>query len=659
MTEKRVSINEIIESLIPDFLLQDSPTFTSFLKQYYKSLDYRGGAADLAVNLKGYKNIEEFTTQNLIPYTVLQEQLTILTDKISVVSTEGWPDKNGLLKIDDEIIHYKTKTATTFEGCSRGFSGIDSIKSADNSEFLSFSSSTTDSHSAGVLVYNLSNLFLREFFIKFKSEFLPGFENRDFFEGLDIQNILTRAKDFYKSKGTDTSYKILFKLLFGEDIEIIKPQDFTLIPSDNNYFITKNVLLEKVSGGDPLLIKGSPLFQDISGIGTVSSSIYNIEYRPVDGKDFYEVSLDSADFNNLFEASGKTRLLEDVPAGSDTILVDSTVGFSKSGNVHIKPKDSNFYINVSYTDKTVNQFLGCQGISAELEVNSSIVEDKFAYSYIGFGQTSRVDFLLTNVVDSIDFSNTSNLKVDDRVTLSGFGKDLRDFREFNSWFYNIPTDHNINTVNQVDPNKYRVTLLDSIIFYIGENVSLSDKFDKTSDGTIIDIVYPSGSETKKYAQEVVVQITSPNHTITDSIILSKRVTKGKHYTSQYNYISKIPTGVQNTYITPDEKNFYVTSTGLPNYEIFATDTRKDLTIVGVNTTEVIDSVDHGFYDGENVYFVPTDSSVTGVDTGYYFVSYISDDKLSLSFSKADSFGNKHVSFTPSSGVVGQLFRGFL
>ena len=72
----------------------------------------------------------------------MQEQLTMsIDDKISVVSTEGWPDKNGLLKIDDEIIHYKTKTATTFEGCSRGFSGTDSIKSADNSEFLSFSSS--------------------------------------------------------------------------------------------------------------------------------------------------------------------------------------------------------------------------------------------------------------------------------------------------------------------------------------------------------------------------------------------------------------------------------------------------------------------------------------------------------------------------------------
>ena len=95
------------------------------------------------------------------------------------------------MKIDNEIIHYKTKTATTFEGCTRGFSGIDSIKSADNSEFLSFTSTNTASHTAGVFVYNLSNLFLREFFIKFKAEFLPGFENRDFFPGLDVQNILT------------------------------------------------------------------------------------------------------------------------------------------------------------------------------------------------------------------------------------------------------------------------------------------------------------------------------------------------------------------------------------------------------------------------------------------------------------------------------------
>ena len=655
MTEKRVSINEIIESQIPDFLLQDAPTFTSFLKQYYKSLDYRGGAADLAVNLKQYKNIEELRVDNLIPYTGLTGNISIIDGSIPVVSTLGWPDKNGLFKIDDEIIHYKTKTATTFEDCTRGFSGTDSIKSSDNTEFLSFRSTDTTEHTAGTLVYNLSNLFLQEFFTKFKAEFLPGFENRKFTDGIDVQNILTRAKDFYRAKGTDTSYKILFKILFGEDIEIIKPQDFMLVPSDNNYFITKNVLLEKVDGGDPLLIKGNSLFQDISGIGTVSSSIYNIEYRPVDGRDFYEVSLDSADFSNLFEASGKTRLLEDVPEGSDTIIVDSTVGFSNSGNVHIKPKGSTSYINVSYTGKTVNQFLGCSGISAELEVNSSIVEDKFAYSYIGFGQTSKVDFLLTNVVDGIDFSQTSNLKVNDVISLSGFGKDLRDFREFNSWLYNIPTDHTVEKVSQVDVNKYRINIFDAVIFYIGEPVRLSDEQGNSSNGTIVDIVYPTDSEVKKYSQEVVVQITSLNHDINATHLLSKTISKGSHYNSNFSYISKIPTGVQNTYITADEKNFYVASAGLPNYQIFAGDTSRQLSVSGINTTEVLESTSHGFYDGENVYFIPTDAVSIGVDTGFYFVSSIDNNNLSLSFSKADSFGNKHVSFTPNGGVVGTLF----
>ena len=40
--------------------------------------------------------------------------------------TEGFPKRNGLIKIDDEIISYESKTDTTFEGCVRGFSGITS-----------------------------------------------------------------------------------------------------------------------------------------------------------------------------------------------------------------------------------------------------------------------------------------------------------------------------------------------------------------------------------------------------------------------------------------------------------------------------------------------------------------------------------------------------
>lgn len=43
--------------------------------------------------------------------------------------------------------------------------------------------------------------------------FYPGFEGRNFVDNINIENVLTRAKDFYRSKGTDTSLEILFKVL--------------------------------------------------------------------------------------------------------------------------------------------------------------------------------------------------------------------------------------------------------------------------------------------------------------------------------------------------------------------------------------------------------------------------------------------------------------
>ena len=72
------------------------------------------------------------------------------------------------------------------------------------------------------------------------------------------------------SKGTDSSYQILFKLLYGEDIELLKPIDKTITPSANVYFKTKHVLVENLFGGEPLQSIGNFLFQDVVGIGTVS-----------------------------------------------------------------------------------------------------------------------------------------------------------------------------------------------------------------------------------------------------------------------------------------------------------------------------------------------------------------------------------------------------
>jgi hypothetical protein len=537
--------------------------------------------------------------------------------------------------------------------CIRGFSAIDSIKSIKDSKVLSFSSTEAEDHSNGSVVSNLSNLFLIQFFEKFKSEFFSGFEGREFNEGISVENVLLSARDFYSSKGTDQSYKFLFKILYGKDIEILKPQDYTLTPSANVYFTTKNVLVEKISGGDPTTIRGNFLYQNITGIGTVSASIYNIEYRPVNGKDFYELSLDSNSFSGTFQVSGKTKILNDVPSESSTILVDSTVGFNKSGVFLVKPENSNF-IRVSYTDKTTNQFLGVTGVTKKLDFGLDVVEERFAYSYIGIGNTSKIEFRLVNVIDNVNTDETSNLVIGDKIKLTGFGKDLRNLNEFNSWIYNIPTAHNILKVDKLESTRFRVFIYDAVSFYLGETVVLEDINGKYFDGVIINIEYPSGDPLQKVSKQIIVQILDSTYDFNFSKKLRKKISKGIHALNYYPDINEIPSGVQNTYIDSKSKYFYLTSTGIPNFPIFSTDNQKPISTVSVGTTDTLICQTNNFSTGELIYYSPYTNDTSGITTGPYYATVVGNNEIKLSYSKSDIFSKKYILTSPvgvSSGIV--------
>jgi hypothetical protein len=639
---KRVKIDSILESQIPEFLSQEAPLFVEFLRQYYNSLEHQSGAIDLAVNINKYKSVNKFNNNDLNASTILTSDVLAFDDQIYVDSTLGWPDSYGLLKIDDEIITYTSKTENTFDGCIRGFSGIDRIESLEKSEFLNFSETEISEHNSGSEVINLSNLFLFKFFEKFKNEFFPGFENRNFYEGLSIENILTSAKDFYVSKGTDSSYKLLFKILYGTDIEVIKPQDYTLVPSSNSFFTTKNILVEKISGGEILNTKGNFLYQNVNGIGTASASIFNVEYRPVGDKLFYEISLDSTSISGNFQVAGKTKILEYVPIGSNNILVDSTIGFSKSGKILVKPDNSDF-IEISYADKTVNQFLGVSGVTKNLEYGLDVIENKFAFSYVGSGNTSIVNVRIVNVVDNIDFSETSNLRVGDKINLVGFGKNLSDSVEFNSWIYNLPTTHNVKNISQVDDNKFRINLFDSVSFYQNEIVELIDENDNLTESRIINVEYDFGDKIRRFSNRILVQSLSLGFDINRTKFVRKKIYKANHNSNYFEGLESIPTGVQNTYVDDINENFYITSTGLPNYTIFATDNKKTVTTGGSGITSIFTCTNHNFLNGDIIYYDPI-HPFSGINTGYYYVTRFGSNQFKLSYSKSDIFSKNILMF---------------
>ena len=665
---KRVKVSHFIESQIPQFLNEESPLFKEFLEQYAYSQEHKGGVEDLATNISNYKQISAFNNETLIPYTALTQFIFAGDDTINVLSTKGWPDVYGLLKIDNEIITYTSKTDTSFVGCVRGFSGIDQISREDASEFLNFALTDAEEHQPGKLVYNLSNLFLQKFFEKFKSEFLPGFENRSFISGANVSTILSRAKDFYSAKGTDQSYQILFKLLYGKDIDIIKPIDYTLIPSANSYFRTKNILVENLFEGNPLDTVGNSLEQSIAGVGTVSASIYNVEYRPVDDKDFYEISLDSTSFTGNFQVPGKTRTLEVINQNSDNILVDSTVGFAQAGTLLIKPTAESNFIEVSYTDKTLNQFTGVSGVTTSLEFGASIFEDKLAYTYSGYGQTSLVQLRLVNIIDDVDTTQTANMQVGDSLKLYSFGFDLSKDAKFNSWIYNLPTTHNIFNFAQVSSNNYRITLFDNVVFYIDEEIRIVNDLGQEATAVVKTIEYDSSNTEKKLADQIVVQsIQTPP---TNPSYIKKKIVKASHNSNYFSGLDSFPIGIQNSYLDKNEDFAYITASGLPNYPVFATDNKvfvKSSTIQAVDSnntpinnggyTYTLQSLDplaltpfnHNLVTGDKIYWDNTTNS--GIQTGVYFVTSINETEFFVSYSGSDVFSKKYIAVR--TGTSGQ------
>jgi len=255
---KVVKVSDVVQNQIPEFILTENPNFVEFLKQYYISQEFQGSTIDIAENLISYKNLDSFDSKNLIAETTLSSNVQFFDDVINVESTHGWPQEYGLLKVDNEIITYTGITSTSFTGCIRGFSGISSLTQENNPEFLVFSQSEASEHTEDSTVHNLSNLFLKEFFEKIKYQFTPGFENRDFAPQINPQNFISKAKTFYQSKGTDEAFKILFKVLYAENVKIIKPDDYCFTPSDGKWRIVETFVCELVDG-DPFKINGQTL----------------------------------------------------------------------------------------------------------------------------------------------------------------------------------------------------------------------------------------------------------------------------------------------------------------------------------------------------------------------------------------------------------------
>ena len=348
MTEKRIQFSNIVYNQLPAYVREEFPLVAEFLSQYYLAQEFKGSPIDLIQNIDKYIKVDEVTNQ--VDFIILKDDITIIDDTLiiniseSFTGTDGFPEKYGLLKIDNEIITYTGKTFNSFTGCIRGFSGIDSYKSQNFPDQLSFSESKSADHSAGSRIINLSSLFLTEFLSKIKYQIIPGFENRALSKNLNQSLFIKQSNDFYKSKGTDESFEILFRSLYGEDVSIIRPKEYLFRPSDAHYQITTDLVVESIEGNPENLIN-STLFQDeYLNFEKAYASIGNVEkISTKDGKEYYKLSIDF-DYSKDIEIDGasygkfkvhpQTKLIGDYSPISFIVNVITNPGTPPPNNVY-------------------------------------------------------------------------------------------------------------------------------------------------------------------------------------------------------------------------------------------------------------------------------------------------------------------------------------
>ena len=683
MAEKRIQFNNIVQNQLPAYTKTEFPLVSEFLKQYYLGQEYQGGPIDLIQNIDQYVKVNEMT--NLPESVGLSTNITFNDETIPVdmvaypAGTTGFPNSYGLLKIDNEIITYTGTATTAFTGCVRGFCGITSYKSANKPDVLEFNTSTSANHTGGSEIKNLSCLFLKEFLLKTKHQLLPGLENRALHKDLNQDLFIKQAKDFYLSKGTDKSFEILFKALYNESVRIIKPRDFLFTPSNANYRITKDFVVESIDGeGNPTNLEQSTLFQNAYEYGNYTKAYAPItSVEPINtgniglGQTFYKLSID-AGYNRdsrvegsiygEFKVHPKTRVIGQVSTGNTYIDVDSTVGFPTSGELYANYSDGTVGV-VSYTSKNLTQFFNCTNVNGTLDDSTNIGINTYVYGSSFLDNTKNIKVRINSVLESFD-PPADNLyfEENDTAKIKTLGVADNSFKGRN-WSYNISPIYQVKSVTLIDSSDwtYQIDLNVNHCFVVGDLASVILGGQSRPTSTVLKVRSATSFEIKGQGK---LEDQKPNTYTIKRLILK---TESNNFPDSTIY----STNVQNVYRNKDK--FLVASSSIPSYnaqplDVYGQTVTFSGTFIGSEFLINPLTEDHGFYTGDAVYYSPERISQDYFDAfgnaktriidgpsliteGLYFIYRVNNSKIKLATSRTNISNSTFVTLTEETTVT--------
>ena len=276
-------ISTLINSQLPDFVVDDHPQFAQFLKTYYQFME------SAMLQVTSIENTDGITLEN---ETSLSDNL--LLDGSKITSEKTQLDTGDKIIYEDssfgkftvgETITGLTSNATAkviAEDLTNGKLYISAQDKFTRNEIVT--GNTSDAQAVinnyrpnpVTTVQNLTNFrdpdkVISNFLTKFRDEFLKTIpENLAI--GLDKRNLIKNIKSMYRLKGTQAGHELFFRILFNQVSETFYPRTQMLRVSDGQWD-TQKVLRAIITVGDSTNLVGRTIKGQTTGATAIIESI--------------------------------------------------------------------------------------------------------------------------------------------------------------------------------------------------------------------------------------------------------------------------------------------------------------------------------------------------------------------------------------------------
>lgn len=252
--------------------------------------------------------------------------------------------------------------------------------------------------------------------------------------------LLKKIKYFYESKGSETSFKFLFNLLFNEDVELVYPFQNVLIASGGNWAQKSSIRVETVSGDREELLNRAITYT--SNGQTYNTPVTEVKYF---SDTITEIFLDSTQLASsytigdqvyVYDANGIVFTGNIAPTPLSYVVIRRGLGF-RTGQI--------YNVNFSGGSGTLLRV-------SNVGTSGNIFEVKFVTYGSGYpNETFDIDLDPSKTVAAS--SEVRDEIIDKTQGFKSFGE-IYSFNSFTSNTQGFGSSGSVLVYDPTDPNRY-------------------------------------------------------------------------------------------------------------------------------------------------------------------------------------------------------------